>query len=445
MKGNKRILALAAAFAAGLLLMTACSKIVPWSGPTEYAVVIYGTAGGQMDDTMEVIWEELRTVLPDKGVRVFCRYKYGDGGDQFTGQWGNPGEVVTFELDKDTRFQDLRGSGVQDQGFELFQPENLAQVLSWAWREALPTKGCVLVFFGHGGGFDASADFPKELYGTVAPATRGVVYDEWFQGRVGMNMYEVARAVELSHVGRLQGILFHNCLMGGIESLTEVAPYADYLIATPFLLTSENEPLIPYLVKSLPGNTFEAAARQALRDSKERLTDGYRHEDPAELPANVELLKSSELTEVCRVTKKLAERLCQLYPTEREAIDRATCKVYRFYNLDPYFDLLDYARILADETGDGQLRTIAAELEQAFGLSTMEQITIDFDTHPELSSYSLSVVLVDKETYEKTPTRGTFSYRQAYEYSTFHKLTGWGNWLYTNLQPPTGNPCGQEL
>ena len=134
-----------------------------------------------------------------------------------------------------------------------------------------------------------------------------------------------------------------------------------------------------------------------------------------------------------------------MYPTQREAIDRASCKVYRFYNRDPYFDLLDYARILAQETGNSQLKTIASEMEKAFGDAILEQITIDFGTRPVLDSYSLSVVLVDKEAFNKTPTEGLFSYSQAYKYSTFHQITGWGKWLDTNLQAPTGNPCGQSI
>ena len=57
----------------------------------------------------------------------------------------------------------------------------------------------------------------------------------------------------------------------------------------------------------------------------------------------------------------------------------------------------------------------------------------------------LSVVLVDHDTYLNSPTKGLFSYQQAYEYSRFHHLTHWGNWLHTNLQSPTDNPCGQQL
>lgn len=430
---------------AALTLLAACSKTDPEPSPTEYAVILYGTTGGEMDYLVEDVWEEIQTVLPDNKVRVFCCYKYGDGGDNFSGKYGDRGELLTFELRRDTDFEKLRDYGLRDSTFELFDSENLAQVLAWAQIQANPSKGCILTFYGHGGGFVAAEDFPKGLYGVVSPATRGVIYDEWFKYKVGMNMYEIARAIERSGVGRLAGIMFHNCQMGSIEWLTELIPYTDYFIATPFLLSSENEPLIPYLVKNLPGRPFEDAARLTILESKDRLIDGLRHEDPDDFPGNVELLKSSELAQVCKAAKALAHRLCELYPDQQEAIDRATCKVYRFFGGDPYFDLLDYARILAQETDDRQLKTIASEMEKAFGDAILEQIVIDSGTRPVLDSYSLSVVLTDHEAYNTTPTRGLFSYRQAYQYSSFHQYTGWGTWLDTNLQYPTGNPCGQSF
>ena len=441
----RSILKVYAILLAAFALLAGCGKTDPEPSPTEYAVIVYGTTGGEMDYLMEDLWKEVQTYLPDNKVRVFCCYKYGNGGGNFTGTFADRGELLTFELDKNTDFGKLRNYGLRDSTFALFDSENLAQVLAWAQVQANPSKGCVLAFYGHGGGFDASEDFPKGLYGLVSPATRGVIYDEWFKDKVGMNMYEITRAIERSGVGRLAGLMFHNCLMGSIESLTQVAPYTDYLIATPFLLTSENAPLIPYLVKNLSGRSFEEAARTTIRESKDRLIDGLRHEDPDDFPGNVELLKSSEFAQVCKATKSLASRLCELYPTQREAIDRATCKVYRFYCMSPYFDLLDYARIVAQETDDRQLKTIASEMEKAFSDAILEQITIDFGTRPVLDSYSLSVVLVDHNAYSTTPTSGLFSYSQSYEYSAFHQYTGWGTWLNTNLQTPTGNPCGQAM
>ena len=105
--------------------------------------------------------------------------------------------------------------------------------------------------------------------------------------------------------------------------------------------------------------------------------------------------------------------------------------------------LLNYAQVLAEETTDEQLKTIAEELETAFGKAILQQETADMGIRPALKSYSLSVVLLDHDTYNAQVTNTQHTYRQAYEYSYFHQETQWGRWLDMNQQLPTGNPCGQ--
>jgi len=443
---------LAATAVFGIGVLTSCSnpdnpQPAPQPDLADYTLVVYGNVGGRMDYIIEDIWAETQQLLTDKRVRVFCVHKYGRE-EGFAGKYGEPGELVAFELDKDTKFEEIREQGAVVKKFPLYEPICLATVLNWA-KDSAPAKEYVLTLFGHGGGFDASVDYPKEL-NQASPssgsATRGVLYDEWFPGKTSMNMYELSEAIEISEVKHLKGLMFHNCLMGDIQSMTEVQPYADYIITTPFMMTSEDNPLIPLLVKNMRATTdFEEAARQTIIDSKDRMINGFKHEDPADMNGNVELLKSSELPAICTVTKKLANRLTELYPTQREAIDKATNKVYRFYNRDPYFDLLNYAQLLAEETGDEQLKSIGKELEQVFGKVILQQETADLGIRPAMNSYSLSVVLLDHDAYNAQAKNAQHTYRLAYEYSDFHKLTLWGKWLDMNLQIPTGNPCGQAL
>ena len=61
-----------------------------------------------------------------------------------------------------------------------------------------------------------------------------------------------------------------------------------------------------------------------------------------------------------------------------------------------------------------------------------------------LDHFSLSIVLVGNETYNDDiwALYGRTN-RDSYEYSSFHKETGWGDWLNTNAHEPTGNPYGQ--
>lgn len=428
-----------AALLLGSIALTSCKREYSDS-KADYTVIVYGMSGGKMDYTIEDVWQELRGYLSDQRVRVIFAYKYGKGGESFTGHYANPGDVVFFELTKDTRFEDLRNYVIGDSTYKLYSADNLTYVLNRAVQEA-PAKKYVLVTYGHGSGFDPSWDYPLELWN----ASKGAIGDEYYFSKK-VNMYELSQAIEQSNIPHLECLFFHNCLMGGMESLTQVAPYADYIMATPFLLTSEDNPLIPLLVKNLrTKSNFESAARATLDESSDRLRNSYALEGTPLQNGCVELLKASALNDICTTTGLLANRLCEIYSSHRESIDTATCRVYQFFNGYPYFDLLDYAAKLAEATQDAQLQAIHTQLAANFGQAILKQVTVDLEECPALPAYSLSVVLQDKQSYETTPTVANFTYRQAYEYTSFHTKTHWGNWLDTNLQPPTGNPCGQVL
>ena len=421
------------AFAMTALLLGGCGKDNPDVPQlADYTVIIYGMAGGAIDNYIEDIWEETQTWLPDGKIRVLALNKYGAESESFAGKYGAPGEVLSFELDKDTKVDSLHQEGADGKDFKLYDPANLMALLNRAKNE-LPAKEYVLVLYGHGGGFNAYTDYPK---------TKGVLSDELLN-RETMNMYELSTAIGKSDVKHLKCILFNNCLMGGMESLMEVAPYADYFMATPFMLTSEENPLIPILVKNLREKAdFETAARQTLVESEDRLFEGYTKEG-VPFNGNVELVKSSELNAVCDAAGKLVTRLMELYPTQQMKIDAASCKVYQFYKHYPYFDLLDYAGKLSGETGDAQLTNIYNQMTEAFGRAILQEVNIDLGVLPTLPFYSMSVVLVDHKYYHSPAEGRNYDYQESYQLTSFHHLTGWGNWLDTNLCMPENNPCGQ--
>ena len=43
-----------------------------------------------------------------------------------------------------------------------------------------------------------------------------------------MDMYEIGEALKGADIDRLNTLMFHNCFMGNIESITEIKDYADY-------------------------------------------------------------------------------------------------------------------------------------------------------------------------------------------------------------------------
>ena len=172
------------------------------------------------------------------------------------------------------------------------------------------------------------------------------------------------------------------------------------------------------------------------------------------------LIRTAKLDAIIDAAKRLADRLVALYPTQKEAIDTATQKVYRFFTpimkgivppslydrytfMNPFFDLADYAHLLAKETGDAEVATISADLDKAFSEAFVHYADINTNEQ-HLDHYTLSVCLADNTTYKLRIKSDDLpyvcSFDEGYEQTTFHKLTGWGNWLRTNQHYLWGNP-----
>jgi hypothetical protein len=98
---------------------------------------------------------------------------------------------------------------------------------------------------------------------------------------------------------------------------------------------------------------------------------------------------------------------------------------------------------LAQNTGDTELQTIADDLRKAFDKALLKHVDINW-TAQHLDHYSLSINLYHQAFYDfdyvGTGALWNSNIGAGYEQCTFHKLTGWGNWLHINTGLPWGNP-----
>ena len=99
------------------------------------------------------------------------------------------------------------------------------------------------------GGFDMDIDYEKDKrqpQPNEAASRRAVLYDEWIvteAGKEAMNMYEFLRGIFNSKVPHFQSIFFHNCLMGGVESLLDISLFCDYIVCSSHLLSQNPAPV----------------------------------------------------------------------------------------------------------------------------------------------------------------------------------------------------------
>ena len=165
------------------------------------------------------------------------------------------------------------------------------------------------------------------------------------------------------------------------------------------------------------------------------------------------MIRTDKFEAIIDAAKQLCDRLLELYPTEKEAIDRATKSVYRVEPIDeyknefltPFFDIANYAQLLAKETDDVELKNISATLDNAFKEAFVHYRDVN-NSKEHLDHYTLSVCLLRQLFYTfdyktNAPQLKTLNnYNEGYEKCDFHKLTGWGKWLNTNEQALDSNP-----
>ena len=446
--------------------------------PARYTVFVYGNAGGTMDKIIEYgFWEKIQPLLTDhNNVRVVCFYKYGkeksEDGKDFTGKYADPGDIVWFDLNDTTKLENIRNGGLQALGYgkeaqelKLCDPKTVSAFIQIS-SLVCPAEQYVFSIWGHGSGLSPMTDFPGKYEDpAAAPATRGVIGDEWNKSEE-LDMYELSTAIRSAGLSRLNTIFFHNCLMGNMETLTELRGLSDYIVASAHLLESEGELLTEYVRGLLEkGNTEDAIAQmfERVHPKWEQSYHGFNDEDDGSKTeywnnGDYKLIRTAKLDAIISATKRLADRLLALYPTQRDAIDKATKEVYRFYTpyplfrestfVYPFVDLADYAHLLERETGDAEMAAISASLDKAFSEAFVHYADVSTNEQ-HLDHYTLSVCLANNETYTADAAskvvkffvpNALYNFDQGYEQTTFHKLTGWGNWLRTNQQLVWGNP-----
>ena len=429
--------------------------------PAKYTVFVYGNAGGEMDNVIEFgFWERVKQYLTDHdNVRVVCLYKYGKDevkGDvhSFTGKYAEPGDIVWFELTDKTDLNKIREDGMQAIGMgeeakklKICDPNTLRMFLEFS-SLACPADDYVFAIWGHGSGFDPMSDVPGKYQ---VLQSRGVMTDEWVNDE-WMDMYEIYDALQAAGIERLNTLLFHNCFMGNIESLTQARTFADYILASGHMLSSDGILLTEFVRGLVETGNAESAGGLMFERSTPSWQNGYMEDaEPGEFPnGDYKMIRTDKFDDIISAVKDLSDRIIALYPTRKDAIDRASGKVYRYYKYSyphvyPFFDIADYAHKLAQETEDIQLASISNSIDDAFEEAFVHYRDVN-NSNQHLNHYTLSVCLLDKNYYnydykKANPGMNILSnFNEGYEKCDFHKLTGWGNWLKINEKILTTNP-----
>ena len=437
--------------------------------PAKHTIFVYGNAGGTMDTYIEYgFWERAKEFLTDhNNVRVICFYKYGkdqsEYGKPFSGKYAEPGDIVWFELNDQTDLNKIKEEGFQAHGLgdlakllQICNPNTMRLFLECSSLQC-PAEKYSLAIWGHGDGFSPMEDVPGkyQVEEIFQAQTRGVMSDEWLKGE-WMDMYEMYDAVKAAGIDRLNTLYFHNCFMGNIESLTQARDFADYIVASAHVLCSDGQILTEFVRGLVETGNAEEAAGLMFERCTPTWQNGYIEESDENSPNNgdFKMIRMDKFDAIIDASKQLCDRIMALYPTQKDAIDRATRGVYRYSPVvrfedmvieyvHSFFDIANYAQLLAKESGDTELKAISAAMDQAFKEAFVHYRDIS-NSKEHLDHYTLSVCLLNHDIYvndfKSWNTLIEYNYNEGYEQCDFHKLTGWGNWLNMNQQSVDSNP-----
>jgi hypothetical protein len=161
-------------------------------------------------------------------------------------------------------------------------------------------------------------------------------------------MYEFLRAIADSKVPHFQSIFFHNCLMGGVETLFDISLFCDYIVCSSHMLAQNPAPIRQFIKAVTEQPDIEKAYLQMLGGLLPEWESGY---NGSNFNGDLKLINCETLVEsVIEPSMKLADRLTALYPTMQAQLDTAMVHTYQYYNMKKFYDLGDYANKVAEYT-----------------------------------------------------------------------------------------------
>lgn len=410
-----------------------------------YTILIYGNAGARMDHVIEGVWEQLKPMLDDStDVRVIVMYKYGTREDkpgEFQAKYGQKGDLMEFELTSETDLTKLHEeTAIPLPKYELYDSKCLAVDLDYI-KEYAPADNYILVLWGHGGGFDIVHDRPDNML------TKGVLYDETLDGKA-LNMYQLADALATGNT-HFQCLMFHNCLMGNIETLTEVQPYADYFFVSTHVLFSLGAPVVQLVsqLKKSKNYDFEPIAKDMMTELRRiyNTREGFipeMAENMNSMNLDFKMVRSSSLTPLNNNISFFVNRLLELYPTlSDEAKNQMMAGCIYSYEAQSYpylIDLKKYVQSVASKINDERLNSDADDIAACLDDALFERWDSSAQGWDGLKEFSLSIMLPYHD-FLRYPVSEDSKYTAAESYypSSFNRRTGWARWMDANTTFPT--------
>lgn len=355
------------------LLLTGCGRIERQgpqaTAPTSAAALPTQSAAMTVPVTGQQTWTVLIYLDADNNLEQAA---LADMAEMQAAGSPPPGVAVLVQVDRIPRYTPLDGNWTGTRRYQVTgddplllgdlgevnmgAPASLADFVAWG-AAYYPAQHTALILWNHGAGWP------------------GLAWDESSPGEDNLTLTELAAA--LATTGRLDIVGFDACLMGQLDVLQAVAPYADLAVAS-----EEIEPAAGWDYRAWLAQLY-AQPGIAPRDLAAAMVGGYHAfytttaPEPATTLAAVDLARWGEVrTAVDELAGAMQADLAATLPAigdSRAAVETYATAYSEEVEQYAAVDLAHFARLLAEQSPDPALAESARRLDAAIQAAVLAE------------------------------------------------------------------------
>ena len=226
-------------------------------GDGTYTIMFYGCSDSKLDNSLQMnLWQVLSAGKKDRvnfrGLVKFSAEMQKSAAAENIDLDGV--RLVTYADTLDGKY--VQGSKAYDNNYRLDNPRNLADFITDTKR-LMPADNYILVLWDHGDIFGLNEKPVQDSYATTSRAMLMDTHND----SVFLSTYELEEGLRLSGT-KMKLVYFDCCLMGMVESFSQIKDYAEYGMGAVNLTPGYGGNYVK-LVGSLQNNaTFEDAMKE---------------------------------------------------------------------------------------------------------------------------------------------------------------------------------------
>ncbi len=382
------------------LLLGCC--LPPPTQKAKWTIMVYIDSDNNLE--LAALWDidEMEMVGSTDDVKVVIQWDRIPGYDSSNGDWTG---TKRFLIKKDMQEEIVASEEIMDLGeVDMADASSLSDFIKWS-MENYPAERYALFMWNHGGGWTSHTQ------------------DETNESEANLHTLSAAFGDALLRQGRgkLDLIMFDQCLMGQIDVAYAVAPYAKVLVASEDTIPFLSIDYSPFLnsLNETPSMDEKAFAREIVESYENYYTN--ERPNPYTTLSAIDLTKMDEIkVSFSNFVNSLNESAQQQWPeigkslffSESFATPEGIAVVKQF----SVYDLIDFADLSRQKVDSPNLEQSAQNLKTAI----QNSIIAEYHNKGHPFATGLTMYFPDDE----------ILYRPEYpEASEFAKDTGWDEFI----------------